>query len=222
MEILDIPGAEPGTWKRPEEILEKGYSLSVGDAVSEGFDIFKEEVWSFVGYTIVVFFILFAASFIPLAGLILTGPLYAGYFIMSHQIKTRQSRDFGLYFKGFDRFVPLMLYSVISSLFIIIGLFLLVIPGLYLAVAYLVGVPFVLFYQSIGFWDAMEFCRRAVTKDWWSFFGLAIINFLIVVAGALAFGIGVLFALPLVQCILYAAFRQMALATGEGEESAGF
>lgn len=222
MEILDIPGAEPGTWRQPEEILEKGYSLNVGNAVSEGFDIFKEELWGFVGYTVVAVLILFAASFIPLAGLILTGPLYAGFFIMSHQVKTGQSRDFGMFFKGFDRFVPLMLYSVISSLFIVIGVFLLIIPGLYLAVAYLVGVPFVLFYHTRGFWDAMEFCRKAVTKDWWSFLGLAVINLLIIIAGSLALGIGVLFALPLVQCILYAAFRQMALARDGAEDAVRF
>jgi len=212
MEILDIPGSEPGAWRKPEEILENGYQLSIGDSISEGYDLFKEELGSFVGYTVVLFVLLSAASFIPLVNLLLTGPLMAGYFIMAHQIKTRNNTDFSIFFKGFDKFVPLLLFTIISSVFITVGVFLLLIPGIYLSVAYALGVPFVIFYQ-LEFWDSMEFCRKILTRQWWSFFGLLIVIFFINVAGFLALGIGLLFTFPISYCALYAAFRQVAAAS---------
>ncbi len=210
MEILDTPESQPDAWRRPEEILENGYNFDVGLAVSEGFDMFKKELWLFVGYTVVVLIIGIASAVIPLATVILAGPLNAGFIIAAHKIQSKEEIEFGTFFKGFDRFLPLMLYSIVSGVLIAVGIILLVIPGIYLAVAYLIAIPFVYFYHEIGFWKAMELCRKAVTQNWWSFFGLAIVNILIALAGALALGIGILFATPLIQCILYAAFRQVS------------
>lgn len=215
MEILDIPGSEPGAWRKPEEILENGYQISIGDAISEGFDIFKEQVGSFVGYTVVMLIISGIASYIstriPFVQLLVGGPLAAGFFVMAHQIKTNGDTDFGLFFKGFEKFLPLFLYTLVSSIFIVIGTFLLLIPGIYLGVAYSLGVPFVLFYK-LEFWDAMEFCRKIITREWWSFLGLIIVVFFINLGGLLAFGIGILFTIPISYCAIYAAFRQVAAA----------
>ena len=109
------------------------------------------------------------------------------------------------FFKGFDFFVQLLLYSLITGIFVFVGLILLIIPGIYLAVAY-TFVPLFIVFGKMEFWDGMEFSRKLITKKWWNIFGFLILLMLINIAGTLAFFVGLLFTIPLTYCAIYAAF----------------
>jgi uncharacterized membrane protein len=95
-----------------------------------------------------------------------------------------------------------------------IGMFLLIIPGIYLAVAYS-ATSYLIVFRKMDFWQAMETSRKAVSKEWFSIFGLGIVLALINLAGALVLGIGLLFTIPLTACAAYAAFADIAGVNGD-------
>jgi len=215
-EILDTPSSRVGEMRAPQEILDNGYQFSVGDSISQGFDIFKAQMGPFIGYTVVMLAINIAASFIPFASIVISAPLSAGFFIMAHHIRTGQSTEFGVFFKGFDKIGQLILFSLISGILTFIAMLFLIIPGIYLAVAYSIGTLFILFY-NLEFWDAMEWSRKIVSKQWFAFFGFIIVLFFLNLAGAIALGVGMLFTFPISYCAVYAAFAQITGASSSAK-----
>ena len=80
-------------------------------------------------------------------------------------------------------FVPLLLLSLIAGLFISIGTILLIIPGVYLGVAYLFATCLVVD-RRLDFWPAMELSRRTVTPRWFHYFAFTQLLALLNLAGA--------------------------------------
>jgi uncharacterized membrane protein len=80
---------------------------------------------------------------------------------------------------------------------IVVGFMLLVLPGIYLAVAYSFALPLIVD-KKIGVWEAMELSRKTITKQWFSFFGLGIVAALFLIVSAIPFGIGLIWSLPTV------------------------
>jgi uncharacterized membrane protein len=92
-------------------------------------------------------------------------------------------------------------------MFTAVGIFCLVLPGIYLAVAYYPFTFLVIVDRRVGTWAAMEASRRAVTGHWWSVFLMVIISMILVVTGllgaaVLALGVGLLVTIPLVSTVL--------------------
>ncbi len=202
MEILN------GFKKRAEELIARGYDTDAGKYISKGYSIFEKDMGKFIGYTALYFLITTTAGFIPFAPIFLTGPLTAGFFIVARKINKNQPYDFGDFWKGFDFFVPLMLFTLISTILGILAFIALIIPGIYLYVGWVFAVPFIIF-GNMEFWDAMEFSRKLVTKKWWNIFGFLILIILINMAGALVFFVGLLFTVPITFCAIYAAFEDI-------------
>jgi uncharacterized membrane protein len=196
--------------QRVEGLIASGYNTDAGKYISKGYNIFKKDMGMFIGYTALYLLISGAASCIPFFGsVLLTGPLTAGFFIAARKINKNEPYDFGTFWKGFDFFVPLMLYTLISTILGILAFIALIIPGIYLVVGWVFAVPFIVF-GNMEFWDAMEYSRRLVTKRWWNLFGFLILLVLINIAGALVFFVGLLFTIPVTYCALYAAFEDIA------------
>ncbi|MGC8713456.1 MAG: hypothetical protein ACP5RH_13795 [Leptodesmis sp.] len=63
--------------------------------------------------------------------------------------------------------------------------------------------------QRMDFWTAMEASRKLITKNWFSFFGFALVLFLMNVAGALLLGVGLLVSIPLSFCAIAAAYADI-------------
>lgn len=133
------------------------------------------------------------------------GPLTAGFFIVAFQLIKKQPTQFGDYFKGFNYFVPLVLANILVSILIAIGSALLVLPGLYLAVAYVFTVPIILD-RRVNFWQAMESGRKIVTKKWFSFFWFILVLVFINLLGVIMLGIGLLVTIPLSFCAIAVAY----------------
>jgi uncharacterized membrane protein len=150
------------------------------------------------------------ASRIPiistLASFVVSPPLMAGFYIVAFRIRDQQEVEFSNFFDGFKAFlVPLVVASLVSTILMGIGFILLVIPGIYLAVAYCISVPLIIGRQ-LDFWPALETSRQVVTKQWFGFFLLFICILLLNVAGVIALGIGVIITFPWTLCIFAAAF----------------
>ena len=66
-------------------------------------------------------------------------------------------------------------------------------------------------------WAAMEISRKVVGKNWFMIFLFLIVVGIIVAAGVLLMGIGLIFTLPLGLCSLYAAFEDIFGLPEEGK-----
>ncbi len=194
--------------ERTEQLILSGYQINLGEYFSRGWKIFENNMGGFIAFVMLHLIITVVSSFIPFAPLLIAGPLLAGYYIVSHRISRGEPYEFGAFFKGFDFFVQLLLYSLISGIFIFLGFLALIVPGIYLGVSYSFAPMFIVF-GNMEFWDAMEYSRKLITKKWWSIFGLMLLLALINIAGALVLFVGLLFTIPLTYCIMYAAFEDI-------------
>ena len=158
------------------------------------------------------------AGIIPIAGsfasILIGAPLAVGFYLVANHLRKNTEFEFGEFFNGFNFFGALVLASLISSIFIGLGFILLIIPGVYLAVAYRFTYQFIVF-GNMEFWDAMEASRKMVTKNWFPVFGLLIVLGLINFLGLIMLGIGILFTIPLTYCVLYVVFAKLFKEDGE-------
>ncbi|MBD0335059.1 MAG: hypothetical protein ICV62_06195 [Cyanobacteria bacterium Co-bin13] len=205
-------------------LSDRDYTVSIGQYFGRGWEIFKQFAGAFVVYTLLLTIVAIVIANLPaplgngsegepgilssIYQLIFAPILFAGYYIVAFQIARNRPREFSDFFRGFNKFLPIFLVSLVSGVLIALGFVLLIVPGLYLAVAYLFAQPLVID-KNIDFWQALETSRQIITKKWFSFFGLAILLVLLNLAGILALGVGILVTLPWTICILTAAYENV-------------
>jgi uncharacterized membrane protein len=214
--ILEISAMESYGSNSLEGLLQKSYTVKIGEYVGSGWETFKKNAGGFVGFTIVLFLINIALAKInesaspvgSLISLLISGPLNAGFLIVAFKVLRHRETAFGDFFRGFNNYLPLFLVSLVSGVLIGLGFLLLIIPGIYLAVAYTFALPLVL-EKKMNFWDAMEFSRKLISKNWFSFFGFAFVLVLINFAGALLLGVGLLVTIPLSVGAIAAAYADI-------------
>lgn len=184
---------------RINELSISGYQVKIEQYISKGYRIFRKKPELFI-----IFTALFLLS-MPFGGFLLVYPFSVGFFIAAHRLESNKTLLFEHFFDGFKDFIQLTLLMIVQTLFIFLGFLALIIPGIYLSVAYYFA-PFFIIFGKMEFREALESSRRMVHKEWFSIFGfilvLGILNFL----GVLAFGVGVLFTLPISFCATYVAF----------------
>ncbi|WP_017298754.1 hypothetical protein [Nodosilinea nodulosa] len=207
------------------DLVDRDYEVKIGDYFSRGWEIFKSKAPLFILFTLLLFLIQVVISVLPfplgarsgdgpsggilnLAFNIVAPALTAGYYFVAFQLARGRSAVFGDFFLGFNKFLPIFLTALVSTILTAIGFVLLILPGIYLAVAYIFAQPLVID-KNADFWQAMEMSRKLVTKKWFSFFALLIVIFLLNVAGAILLGVGLLVTLPLSVCIIAAAYEDI-------------
>ena len=92
--------------------------------------------------------------------------------------------------------IPILILTLFLDILVVVGLALLVIPGLYLAIAYTMATP-LLIDKALAPWEAMEASRKAVTHQWFKVFGLMLILGLLNLATILTLGVGLFWTVPL-------------------------
>lgn len=95
--------------------------------------------------------------------------------------------------------------------------FLLLIPVIYVGVAYSWAYKFVVFY-NMSFWEAMEASRRIITKKWFLIFVFLVIAGIIAGLGILLLCVGILFTFPAYLCMNFSAFADVTRLDEEGDE----
>lgn len=91
-------------------------------------------------------------------------------------------------------------------LLIYLGMILLLIPGIYLAVAYLLAIALVV-ERGLSPWQALEASRKAITQHWFKVFGLLIVLGLIIIVSAIPLGIGLVWSIPLMVVAMGVLYR---------------
>jgi hypothetical protein len=187
-------------------------SLPLGDYFKTGWGLFKQYPGGFVGFCLLNLVIQGALNGVSYAGAVasvaITSPLFMGNFIVSAKLLQGQTPEFRDFFAGFPYFLPLLLLSLVAGLFIGIGTILLIIPGVYLAVAYLFA-SYLVVDRRLDFWPAMELSRRTVNPRWFGFFAFVLLVALLNLAGAVVLGLGLLVTIPLSFCTVTAAYADL-------------
>ena len=99
-------------------------------------------------------------------------------------------------FQFFPWALRLLFTTVLMTLLLFIGYLLLILPGIYLSVAYLFAMP-LLVREQMGIVDALEASRKSITHRWFTVFGLLVALAVINIVGAIPFGIGLIWTIPL-------------------------
>ena len=126
---------------------------------------------------------------------LLTLPLTVGLMLLGASIACGRSPSPTSLIAWYDRLLKLVLTYFLMSVLIVIGLLLLVLPGIYLAVSYQLALPLVAD-KDLGVWEALETSRKTVTHRWFTFFGLNLVGGLAVAGSVLLIGIPLIWVLP--------------------------
>ncbi len=187
-------------------------SVNSQDYIRQGWEMFKEHIGEFVGFTLIVFVASALSSSLHAPGSFIFSAIaasfYAGYSIVAFMTVKGKPFQFGDFFRGFNYFLPLFLSSLAGGLLVSIGFVLLIVPGVYLAVGYMFATFLIIDYR-MDFWSAMEIIRKIITRNWFSFFGFALVLCALNFLGLLLLGVGLLVTVPVSACAAAIAYKEI-------------
>lgn len=123
-------------------------------------------------------------------------PIMAGIMIMGVARADGRSVNFGICLQYFSKTLPIFILILIMSVLIMLGFLLLIVPGIYLSIAYTFAMLLVL-EKNMSPWEALETSRKAVTHHWFKLFGLMFVMGLILFVSMLPLGIGLFWTMPM-------------------------
>ena len=135
-------------------------------------------------------------------------PFMAGIVMLGIDRSVDLPLSYKSVFTYFAYTLPLLGVAVLMSILVTIGFILLLIPGIYLSLAYMFAVPLVV-EKNLGIWDAMETSRKAVTSHWFKLFFLFFIMMIILIVSALPFGIGLIWTYPMMVAMMGVMYRDI-------------
>jgi hypothetical protein len=187
------------------EFLARPTRVQIGSCISRSWTLLAQNFGLLFGTTAIVWAISFGCNLIPwigwLAYRLLRGVLYGGMYLVFLKRIRREYVTIATLFSGFQNaFVQLFLAGAVSGLLSSIATACcLIIPGIYLLVAWIFSLPLVADKQ-LEFWSAMELSRKIVTRVWFEIFGLLMLTSLPMLATLVLLGIKVAIALtPIIE-----------------------
>ena len=130
-------------------------------------------------------------------------PLGVGLGLLGIRRAAGKDTPVSTLWEPYSHALPLIVMFVLMAVLVVAGFFLLVLPGIYLSIAYSFA-PYLIVEKNMGVWEALETSRKAITQYWWRYFGLMIVALVLIIIGAIPLLIGLIWVLPIV-----------AIATGE-------
>lgn len=194
------------------EVLMRPAQVRIGDCMARSWTLLTGNFGLLFGTTCIVWAISFGCNLIPWIGgviyWLLRGVLYGGMYLVFLKRIRGEEVGIGNLFSGFETaFIQLFLVGVVSGLLSTMAtVCCLILPGIYLLVAWIFSIPLVAD-KRLEFWSAMELSRKVVTSVWFQVFGLLILTSLpLLITGLLA---GTKIAVAIVPAI------QKAVASGQ-------
>ncbi len=193
-------------------LIENGYSFNFQQYLSEGLALYKQCANTLIPFSLLYFaLIALTGRFygLSLAINIFVSPcVIAGYYLVTNKAIRGEQTSFDDCMSGFRIFSAVVVINLIVNIIVALGYVCLIIPGIYLTVAYTFASLFVIFFK-IDYRTAMRLSRQLIHKNWWEVFGFVIVTTLIGASGALLCGFGIVFTLPLMYCMIYVAFEDI-------------
>ena len=178
-----------------EDIRARGYTVKTFAYLRQGWDAFTDNPVGFLGFTLALTFASQAVPLLaPLVGQLLSMAIQVVMFAGLAIVTWKQGKDgstvFADFFPDWRTTAQLVWCTVVGLLLIVIGFAFLVLPGIYLLVAYTFSYLLIVD-RRLGVWQALEGSRRVVNKHWWGVFGLTLAMLLLIGIGGMI-GVGVL------------------------------
>ena len=190
----------------------ESYDFEIMPLLKESFARTYGVKWSFMGAIIIYAIIAVISSAIlevvfprnateynAIISSLLSVPITLPIMIGITMLGVRQARDESLEIPSvlnyFSFLLPMLLSYIAMSVLLFVGFLLLILPGIYLAISY--SFTYILIVdKGLGVWEAMELSRKTVTKQWFKFFGLALLGGLFILVSAIPMGIGLIWSVP--------------------------
>lgn len=223
-------GAAPSV----EEVLARGYDFSIGALIKEAWQkvsgIKGMVLVGFIIYIVVTQALSFVLGMILGLGFAATGgdissspalllqvivgivagavgfPFMAGINMLGIRRAAGQPVSFNEMFSHFGLFAQLLVTGLLVLLLTYLGMFLLILPGIYLSIAYMLAIPLAV-ERKLSPWQAMEASRKAISQHWFKVFGLFVVLALILMVSMIPLGIGLIWSLPLTIVSLGVLYR---------------
>ncbi len=204
-------------------LLAADYQVAISEWLKKGWELFKKDAGLSIVFAVIAVVAYVAAGFlIPfgIGSMVISVPLFAGFIIIALMLSRNQQSEFVRYFWGFRHLVPLLFFTIVSTTFIFIGLLFLVIPGIYLTVAYLFA-PYLIVDKNIDFWPAMELSRKKVNRHWFGIAAFCVVLLFINALACIALFIGLFITLPVSLYALAAAYEDIFIERTAAEPATG-
>ncbi|MEX6501787.1 hypothetical protein [Pseudomonas zhanjiangensis] len=228
-ELREVPGADqvPSI----EQALARGYDFNIGELLGESWQRIKGTKGIIMGGFLVFYVVMLVASFVLggvfgvlgalnenpvtlIVGQLLISilssavayPFMAGINMVGIRRAADQPLSFNEIFSHFGRTLPLVITAVLMMVLIYLGMLLLVLPGLYLAIAYMLAIPLVV-ERGLSPWQALEASRKAISQHWFKVFGLFLLLGLITILSVIPLGIGLVWSIPLFVIAMGVLYR---------------
>jgi GYF domain 2 len=164
-------------------VLARGIEVNVGECLGRGWRLLTNNLGLFLTTSLVFVLIRFALGWVPVIGglayFVMYGALWGGFYLIVLKRLRGEPAAIGDLFAGFNQnFVQFMLVGIVTYFLTTIGtVCCLVVPGIYLAVAWQFSLVLVAD-RRLEFWPAMELSRRVITRYWFQVFGLIVTAYL--------------------------------------------
>lgn len=197
-----------------------GPQTDIAGWIGEGWAVFKKEPLVYILSTAIMGGVFLLLARVPFAGILVAGPMTIGFYFVASDVSRGISFNPGRLFEGFRHFLPAALASAVISLFTVMGLVLLILPGLMVYSWYLFAYLFIAD-RSLGFWEAMEASRKIAFRDITGFLLFYLVLIAVNVAGLLCLIFGLLVSVPVSILAVLAAYKKLAGFQTLGGASAG-
>ena len=200
-----------------EKALAGNYQIAIGDVIKEAWGRVsgnKGTIWLAVLIYLVAFMVLSGVMVAlmgstvdannspnPMGGLghmlvtLLITPLWVGITFVGVAIASDKPANSASIVKWYGTIFRLFFTYLLMGVMILLGTLLLVLPGIYLLVAYQMALPLVAD-KNMKPWEALETSRKAVTHKWFTFFGLYLVASIAMMVSMMLVGIPMIWLLP--------------------------
>jgi uncharacterized membrane protein len=163
--------------------------------ITLGFDFVFATIMGFPGSDSIVVIILISLIQQSILAAILF-PFIAGIMMVGVRRSVDLPVSLSMVFSYLVYAIPVAIAAILMTILMTIGFLLLIIPGLYLSVAYLLTIPLIV-EKNLGSWQAMEASRKAITHHWFKVFFTYFVMSIIMMISAIPLGIGLIWTLPM-------------------------
>jgi len=191
-------------------LLDEGYDFDIEDSFRKGWEIFKDNAVNSLAYmmfiaSVQLLVVIYLPEFMLLYSILLFPALIGGYFLVANKTSQNEPVNYPDFFQGFQYYIPLVLINVVGQVLIALGIFLLILPGIFLMVSYMFSFLIALF-AGTDFWQSLELSRKIIYLQIKKFFILFLLLLLLNALGALTI-VGLLATVPFTMYVVYAAFE---------------
>lgn len=123
-------------------------------------------------------------------------PFMAGLLMIGIRRSVGLPVNWRMAFGYFSYLLPVVGAALLMMIMNCLGFALLILPGIYLSLAYTLTIPLVVD-KGMGPWQAMEASRRAIHRHWFKVFGLYLAMGLICFLSMIPLGLGLIWTIPM-------------------------